>query len=94
MRSENETITVAITGRRLILRRRLPSLKCKLLGDNDMSGSCRNPKCEPQALYNMIKFAFDDTPRMTKKKLKRMYHKITGNQLSDEDAEKALNETS
>ena len=54
-----------------------------------MSGSCRNPKCEPASLYNMLVYAGIGKP-MTKTKLKRMYKKITGNELSDEVAEKAL----
>lgn len=57
-----------------------------------MSGSCRNPKVEPQALYNMMKIAFDEPEKMTKEKLKRMYHKITGMVLSDQEADKALTE--
>ncbi len=55
-----------------------------------MSGSCRNPKVEPQALYNMMKIAFDKPEQMTKEKLKRMYHKITGKALSNQEAEQAL----
>ena len=55
-----------------------------------MSGSCRNPKSDPLALANMIRYAFDKPPKMTKEKLKRMYRKITGQELSDKDAQHAL----
>ena len=54
-----------------------------------MSGNCRNPKSEPTALYNMMVLA-NETEPMTKTKLKRMYKKITGKELGDEEAEQAL----
>jgi hypothetical protein len=58
-----------------------------------MSGSCRNPKTEPRAFANMIRYALEDTTvKMTKPKLKRMHRKVTGKELTDQEAEQALRE--